>query len=461
MLRSRTLREGTVGLFAILGLILIGGIAVWLRGGGFGQDSYDILVEFGDASGIKIGSPVRFRGVDVGKVVGLAPSSNGVGVTLAIASASLPIPRQSKVTTSRYGLLGEASIEITPLATLGEQAQSLSPKAASCNEDSPILCDRDRIEGITDAGIVAGIAKLSEVYSDPAFVNSLSEAAKSAAQAGERVSVLSNEMLLFARNARQEIRGISKTVDAFGGVARDSSSLIRNLDNTIAQNQFALRQIVANAEQLTENLNAIATENRGNITNTLVSIEQASRDLKGLASSLTHTVNRANQGFDTVDIQKLAKDIEILMANAAETSANLRDVSQSINDPVLLLNLQQTLDSARVTLENFQKISSDLDDLTGDPAFRENIRRLIDGLGALMSSTQFLEQQVYTSQLIQHFSTALEYQVESQQRLASFSAIASPQPFTSRSREIPRASTLSALPRSPSLAKPPIIKLVK
>ena len=56
--------------------------------------------------------------------------------------------------------------------------------------------------------------------------------------------------------------------------------------------------------------------------------------------------------------------------------------------------LQQTLDSARVTFQNAQKITSDLDELTGDPSFRDSIRELIEGLSGLVSSTQQVEQQV-------------------------------------------------------------------
>jgi len=43
----------------------------------------------------------------------------------------------------------------------------------------------------------------------------------------------------------------------------------------------------------------------------------------------------------------------------------LRDVSNALNNPTNLLVLQQTLDSARVTFQNTQKITSDLDELTG------------------------------------------------------------------------------------------------
>ena len=68
MLRPRTVREGSVGLFALLGLIVLGGVAIWLRGGGFGTPSYRIFVDFDDASGLQVGAPVRFRGVAIGKL---------------------------------------------------------------------------------------------------------------------------------------------------------------------------------------------------------------------------------------------------------------------------------------------------------------------------------------------------------------------------------------------------------
>ena len=55
--------------------------------------------------------------------------------------------------------------------------------------------------------------------------------------------------------------------------------------------------------------------------------------------------------------------------------------------------LQKTLDSARATFENVQKMISDLDDLTGDDRFRESLKQIINGLGDLFSSTKQLEQQ--------------------------------------------------------------------
>ncbi|MGC1526968.1 MAG: hypothetical protein WA783_13045, partial [Phormidesmis sp.] len=53
---------------------------------------------------------------------------------------------------------------------------------------------------------------------------------------------------------------------------------------------------------------------------------------------------------------------------------------------------QQTLESARDALMSAQKVMADVDEITGDPAVREQIRNLINGLGSLVSSTQSLEQ---------------------------------------------------------------------
>ena len=96
----------------------------------------------------------------------------------------------------------------------------------------------------------------------------------------------------------------------------------------------------------------------------------------------------------------MLNNLEVLSANAAQASGNLRDLSSQVNNPTTLLLLQQTLDSARATFQNVQKITSDVDDLTGDPAFRNNIRRLFNGLGGLLGSTEQLRQQVKVTQTL-------------------------------------------------------------
>ena len=84
-------------------------------------------------------------------------------------------------------------------------------------------------------------------------------------------------------------------------------------------------------------------------------------------------------------------------------------MTANLNDPKTLLMLQQTLDSARTTFQNTQKITADIDDLTGNPEFRSNLRNLVNGLGKLVSSAEQLEQQAKLAQSIEPLGKSLTY----------------------------------------------------
>jgi phospholipid/cholesterol/gamma-HCH transport system substrate-binding protein len=95
--------------------------------------------------------------------------------------------------------------------------------------------------------------------------------------------------------------------------------------------------------------------------------------------------------------------------------------------------IQQTLDSARSTFQNVQKITSDLDDLTGDPEFRENIRRLVNGLSGLVSSTQELQDRVETAETLEPLAESITILQETPPTAASpENAIAKPKIATTQ-----------------------------
>ena len=81
-MRSRMIREGTVGLIILLGLSVFAGIILWLRGINPGSRSYRFWVEFANVAGIQAGTPVRYRGAVVGKVTKTRPGTNGVNIEM-------------------------------------------------------------------------------------------------------------------------------------------------------------------------------------------------------------------------------------------------------------------------------------------------------------------------------------------------------------------------------------------
>jgi phospholipid/cholesterol/gamma-HCH transport system substrate-binding protein len=117
-----------------------------------------------------------------------------------------------------------------------------------------------------------------------------------------------------------------------------------------------------------------------------------------------------NAGLDEIDTKQVMQNIETILNNAVETSNNLREITKTINDPATIVVLQKTLESARVTFENTQKITSDIDELIGDPQFRENLRRLIDGLSNLLSSGEQLEYNLRIAQTLDTMTQELAKQ---------------------------------------------------
>lgn len=355
MLRSRAVREGSVGLFALLGLAIFGGLAIWLRGGGFGQRTYQFIAEFTDVSGLQIGAPVRYRGVTVGKIAAMTPGTNGVDVAIEISSADIILPDKVTIQTNRYGLIGEASIDITPTGSLPADARSFNPLGADCNSQV-IICDGDRLTGDPGVQLFENFARFSALYTDPKFFNSIISAAQNASVAADRIAKLSDVVSRLSNTLNKEIQGVSDTTNAVTQTAARTSALIDNIDRLVANNRTNLERTVTTTSELTTNLNSLIKENRGNLNRTLGSIDETNQELRTLVSSLQTTVDRVNGGLEASDTQKIAQNLNTLVANAAAASADLRQLSKTLNDPANALALQRTLDSARATFENAQKL---------------------------------------------------------------------------------------------------------
>jgi len=445
-MRSRTVREGSVGFLILVGIGLFGGLVLWLRGVQVGNRSYKFAVEFASAQGMQIGTPIRYRGVAVGKITALQPGSNGVDVTLEIAPGTLVIPRDVVIEANKSGLIGESSIDITPNSILPESLLTANPVSADCPPE--IICNNSRLKGqagVTIDELIRSTVRLANFYTDPALFNNIKSLAENTATTAKGAAKLTQDLSTLTKTAQAEIKTLNQSVRGdigslnqsvkteiaslnislkgearslnqslkgeastlnqslkteISAVAADVSKVASTADtSTKAVSAAAINSAnsvtqAANQITLTANqVNSLVTTNRASLVSTLNNINQSSQELQVAVSSLSPTINRINQG-------QLLNNLEVLSANAAQASGSLRDLSNQVNNPATLLLLQQTLDSARATFQNVQKITSDVDDLTGDPAFRNNIRRLFNGLGGLLGSTEQLRNQVKVTQTL-------------------------------------------------------------
>lgn len=393
MLRSRLLREGSLGLFLLLGLMVFGGIVFFLKGGRFQQNSYQVKLEFENAGGLTEGGKVLYRGVEVGKIVGIQPNSNGIEVTTEINS-KLPIPNDVEVYTIKSGLLGEATVNLKPNRELTTEAKEINPLSLECPEKAEILCNNQVIEAQSSPDLILSLTRLSNLYSDPALFENINDAIANIAIAGEKAAKLSDDLSEFMIEVKEDINEASQVVNEFQSTAK---SISRTADTATEQinriaNEFS--NTSGEIHLLVTNLNGVIEENQLSLSKAIVNISQTTKDVSQLAQNTDKLITKFDQSLSEDEVKNIIANLEKATGNFEQISGDLLALSKQINDPANLVTLQQTLDSARVTFANTAKITSDLDELTGDPQFRTNIRKLVNGLSNLVSYTELLEKQV-------------------------------------------------------------------
>ncbi|MEB3356281.1 MAG: MlaD family protein [Synechococcales bacterium] len=370
-MRSRTVREGTVGLLILGGLALFGGLILWLRGLDLGNRSYRFGVSFDTVAGMQPGAPVRYRGVTVGRIQSVQPQSNEAQVVVQINSAELQIPREVRVEANQEGLIGETSIDIVPLEELSAAALDISPLAKDC-DPTLILCNGitvEGVEGVNYTTLIRTTASLAERFNDPELIAEIESLVSNTSQAAAGIAELSDEV-----------------TDLTEALQEDLGLLASSATGTVDAVTQAANRFSATADEIT----ALVAMNQTTLTRTLRNLELVSTDVQRIVVSLAPVVEEG----------ELIENLETLSANAVVASENLRSLTDSLNNAETITQLQRTLDSAYETFENARKITADLDELTGDPEFRSNVRELVNGLSSLVSTTQQLQQQTELAQLL-------------------------------------------------------------
>ncbi len=357
-------------------------VVVWLKDITFGKHSYRLFVEFDNAAGMKEGSAVFYRGVPVGTVESMEATSNFVSVEVSVKPSTLKIPRNVDVEVDQTGLIGDASLSIYPQESLPADFEGPGPLDSECNSEI-ILCNGDRVTGnppINYGALIRSMVKIADLVTSSDFQDQMGGAVVNLTDTTKEIQSLSKDAASLARSIEEQLgtfgetaQAISRNADVFGQTAIKTGDAITE---TSQATTLTLREV-----------NQLLAANKGSITATLTNIQRTSTSLRGLIGDISPTLTNG-QGAS------ILKNLEVLSVHAAAAAANIRALTATASEPDALLELRQTLTAARSTLQNVERITGDLDKLTGDAQFRDNLQRIIRGLGQLFSSMEMLQQQV-------------------------------------------------------------------
>jgi phospholipid/cholesterol/gamma-HCH transport system substrate-binding protein len=147
-----------VGAFVlVLGAVLIAGV-LWLAGGGAFQKQYDLYLAIEDESvaGLNLNAPVKYNGVDVGKVreIALDPGNpERVNLVFAIERGT-PIKEDTVAVLKTQGLTGIAYVE------LSGGALDAPPLRATAGRAYPVIRTKPSLSARLENVLTTVLAKL-------------------------------------------------------------------------------------------------------------------------------------------------------------------------------------------------------------------------------------------------------------------------------------------------------------
>ncbi|MEN9232177.1 MAG: MlaD family protein, partial [Thermostichus sp. DG02_5_bins_236] len=367
VMRSRAVREGAVGLLILAGALGFAGLFLWIYNLRFGSQGFRFAVTYSNVAGLTEGSSVRLRGVNVGRVERIVPQLTQVEVQVAV-DQPLVIPRNALFFTSQTGLVGETVMDILPPAD--PQVLSGSPLAEDC-DSSQIVCHGDVVEGTPGVDFGQLLTQMDRL-----------------------ITRVNNDMLF--DNLNTTLEGITRVANSVANLSEtleERVSALRTEDLDLSQFTVAataiqeaaasVSQTARSFQSASDELTRLVEQNRTSLNASLENVQRVSEDLQAMSSAVRPLITDPQL---QTDVRQIIADVRVASGNVAQATEALRQISADLNDPGTMATLRQTLDSARVTFQNTQKITADIDELTGDPQFRRGLRDLVLGLSGLVSS---------------------------------------------------------------------------
>jgi phospholipid/cholesterol/gamma-HCH transport system substrate-binding protein len=301
--------EQKVGLFFLVGIILVFVAVEATVGMGILSKTYHLSVQYPDVEGLRSGDSVEVAGLKLGKVDGMTLQPDGVLVKLQLEEKAV-VRRDSVARLDYQALSGDRFISIS----LG-------------TPNSPILKDGDTVEGEVPPSLVALIKEFKST------AQSVTDLADSLNQNQDRV--LNNVNTLIEENRK----GLQQTLANIDSI---TAKLDRG-DGTLAK--------LLNDGSLYDHANAMVAD-----------LQKISDRLARGQGDLGRLLNSDGALYD--DVRETVARLNVTVNNLEEISGQVRDgqgtLGRMVQDDELYLDAQSTLhsvDRAATGIEDQSPIS--------------------------------------------------------------------------------------------------------
>jgi phospholipid/cholesterol/gamma-HCH transport system substrate-binding protein len=297
---EREARYAVVAGFVLLAVAAAFAFVWWYSGRGDRRsyDAYEIYFQ-GSVSGLSQGSPVRYLGVDVGRVRALSVSRDDPGRVKVVAEIDSETP-VSGATRARLGLLGLTGLLYIDLQ-VDPEADAGQPLARG--DEHPVILARK-------GDIEAFLERLPDLV------------ARAGAVMGRVERLLGDDTLAAIEGALADVRKASATLPS---LSRDAAQLLADL-----------RVVARDTAALAQRMNGLATDSEPDLRAAIESGRVAAQKLAATAASLERIVagNEAAlagaAGPGIVEVQQLVIDLRQATDEMRALAQELRERPSSL-----------------------------------------------------------------------------------------------------------------------------------
>jgi len=288
-----------VGAFVIVLTVALIGVALWLSSGKYYRKAYDVYETYmtESVSGLSLNAPVRYRGVDVGRVrtIMLAPGNvEQVRLTLDIERGT-PVKEDTLATLQTQGLTGIAFVE---LSAGHRDSPALRARAG---EPYPVIASApsliEHLETATPV-LLANLARMTESLN--ALLDEPNRRAAGATIAN--LALLTRTLAERSSAIDATLGNAARTMDNAARVSADLPQLVRRFERTAVALERMAGDVVVAADSTRGTLDSARSTlegSRADLTQftgtTLPEVRELVGELRGLTATMRRVVEEVER----------------------------------------------------------------------------------------------------------------------------------------------------------------------
>lgn len=326
--------ETKVGIFVILGFFMVALTTTVFGNLDFNsKEGKTVYFRLNDATGIREGTPIMYKGIKVGEVQDVTMKNNEI-ISKVIVYHEFEIPDNVRFNVKQSGFVGQKYVEFEADPTI----QSKSPLQNNYEYDGRQ----------NSANMDAVMAKLNDVAA---------------------------EMTTLLKSFNEVI-----TTDESKNALQDSISNLKDITesvkNIVATNDKNIQEVIDNAKNMTDMIERIIAKNENQLNSSISNIAEISDTLKAFTASVDKLVAN-NQGNIDDSLKNLKEITDKVNTTMDEIETITKDINEGKGTLGLLINDEETKKDVKNVVS---KMSSFLGD--SNSADNENGMALYTTIGA-------------------------------------------------------------------------------